>query len=468
MIETQLQLKHFKVVRDVGCIQHPFRPVGDKFMKKHFFIYLICMLLMCSCAKEKKVHDITRISYKNDLNSGRGIFAAQYLGRIYYFSEEAGISGVYTMKTDGSDVKLLFECRDVTGIQIINDMIYVLVLQDEQFEKRKVFNVEMYSITGKSMGELLDKAIYQYSGPDGFAGVSGFYVDKERNSFINTITYEDKRGIISNQMFYQKDGKINSIHEVSLDFTSGGKETAEGDMIGIYQIDNNYFSLSNYKQDIDLFHPDSVVQKAARDAYGYNSEENVCWWNYDELSNKWSGVQRIWGLLEDKMIVSEEHKVFIYNIDRHEIEKEVEFPSNGKVAYIDINKDYINVIIEENSPSVYSNRENICRQTLYCLDSNSNEPELIKYYEIGEKIIYLNDGMIMDYNGQVLNLSEIVGNEINILQTEKLEIDNTIPYQVDMAGNWVFVKYNDKKNGASDAVVKIQIPLIEKIVALKH
>lgn len=45
------------------------------------------------------------IQYKNNNNSTIGVIGAVYNDRIYYFSDEIGQSGIYSMKTDGSDIR---------------------------------------------------------------------------------------------------------------------------------------------------------------------------------------------------------------------------------------------------------------------------------------------------------------------------------------------------------------------------
>lgn len=78
---------------------------------KRFFTILICIFIMsiCICACSSRM-DGAKICYKQNTLSGKGIAAAHHDGRIYYVSNELGVSGIYSMREDGS-VEIEHEAR---------------------------------------------------------------------------------------------------------------------------------------------------------------------------------------------------------------------------------------------------------------------------------------------------------------------------------------------------------------------
>ena len=64
------------------------------------------------------------IGYK--ANTKAGIVGVEYNDRIYYFSQESGESGIYSMKTDGSDINMEVEARDVQKLHLMDNNLYYL------------------------------------------------------------------------------------------------------------------------------------------------------------------------------------------------------------------------------------------------------------------------------------------------------------------------------------------------------
>ena len=66
------------------------------------------------------------IGYKANTKAGIGTVGVEYNDRIYYFSQESGESGIYSMKTDGSDINMEVEARDVQKLQLMDNNLYYL------------------------------------------------------------------------------------------------------------------------------------------------------------------------------------------------------------------------------------------------------------------------------------------------------------------------------------------------------
>ena len=87
---------------------------------------LLTLLSITSCNKICGNTNNLRINFKSNKLSDRGYAAAIYNDRIYYISNEKEISGIYSMKMDGTDVRLEAQNPSITSIQIYNDCLYFL------------------------------------------------------------------------------------------------------------------------------------------------------------------------------------------------------------------------------------------------------------------------------------------------------------------------------------------------------
>ena len=68
-------------------------------------ILLISFIILTSCELFWE-NDNLRINLKQNKLSNYGYAALTYNDRIYYISNEKEISGIYSMKMDGTDVRL--------------------------------------------------------------------------------------------------------------------------------------------------------------------------------------------------------------------------------------------------------------------------------------------------------------------------------------------------------------------------
>ncbi len=86
------------------------------------FLVLFCLILLPSCSTRNM--DTLSIDYKNDKSTNFGYTAAVYGDRIYYVTNELGKSGIYSMKLDGTDVRMEVENPNVTMLEITGGKLY--------------------------------------------------------------------------------------------------------------------------------------------------------------------------------------------------------------------------------------------------------------------------------------------------------------------------------------------------------
>ncbi len=58
-----------------------------------------------------------------------------YNDRIYYFSDEIGQSGIYSMKTDGSGICFEVEAKDIQKLQLREGKLYYLCYERISYGK---------------------------------------------------------------------------------------------------------------------------------------------------------------------------------------------------------------------------------------------------------------------------------------------------------------------------------------------
>ena len=108
------------------------RPQRVKHFPKRFLLLCLCFCLLVAqigCVLHSPYYNnfdtrmfYTNFKYASDIDHGKK--AAVYDGRIYYESNELGKQGVYSMASDGSNIRLEFETEDIRALAIKSDGIY--------------------------------------------------------------------------------------------------------------------------------------------------------------------------------------------------------------------------------------------------------------------------------------------------------------------------------------------------------
>jgi hypothetical protein len=84
---------------------------------------ILCLSLCTGCViRDPSYNDLDTLifyaNFKADSDADYGEKCALYQGRIYYQSAEQGEQGVYSMRLDGSDVRLEFEAEDIRALAV--------------------------------------------------------------------------------------------------------------------------------------------------------------------------------------------------------------------------------------------------------------------------------------------------------------------------------------------------------------
>ena len=422
-------------------------------MKKTILLLLACCLALCCCNRKTQLYEPLNISYKDNLYQSRGMLAAVYHDEIYYFSDEEGRRGIYTMKLDGSDSRILLECEDIQGIQIVKDRLYVSVREEEDYQGKKVFGLYEYGMDGIKKEDMVDHSVKAFPA-NGFRGLGGFFIDEKGRTFLNLNIYNDKRMIVDKKMIYQENGIKPFVEEAVLiaeEWNTGNKGH-----FSLFQLEDNYFACSSLIPDPELYDQNTLDYKGILQTYGYNCTSRCWWWNCDEFSNKWKNTFRIWDVTDNRILLTADNVLFAYDLDTLSISNVFEFSQKGKIVYVRLSGETIYVLFESNTPSVYSSHRDESSQILYTVSRDFSSSSTVKDYGTKGKMLYVDDHSLLDYDGESIRLYNIEnGMPGEQMASNRIELPvKSFGYQIDLAGEWIFIKYYDRRKNASTLVLK--------------
>lgn len=152
-----------------------------------------------------------------------------------------------------------------------------------------------------------------------------------------------------------------------------------------------------------------------------------------------------------------ENILFTYDLAESETCDTLVFPNNGKIIYVNLKGDNFYVILEEDTPSIYQKKKDKSHQILYKVMQDFSEYEIIKDYGTDGKMIYIDEERLLDYDGKSICLYNMengtIGEKAGLYVLE-FPI-KTLGYQIDVAGEWLFIKHYDYKKKTSKLVKKI-------------
>lgn len=420
-----------------------------KMKKNIMFLFIAFFLTGCvRIWKDGPIYDTMRVDYKHDFQSPRGMVSACYKDKIYYFSDEMGASGVYCMDTDGENVHLILECDDLRRLQIVKDVIYIAELQKEKERQKPVYRLSAYSLDGKKLDDKITSDMLEFD--NRWSGISDFYVNQEEQIFLNAVSYLINMPVVSKIMYYLTP-EITAFYPSVYELPVNSEDT-----MFLYQLGNTYFITENEEFEEKVI-PESYMY-TGRYIYGYSGDDHTAWWNYDEWPDIRGNKYRIWGLLNDELIYTKENEIYSYNLDSGEITLRQKVLSRGVIVWLDINSDYLNIVTEAELTSVYSKRKDRSRQTLWRMDSSFFHIEKIKDYGNTGKVFQAAGDRLIDYDGTSIYIYQMDEYEITEeIWSYKLkdQVKNR-GYTVDIAGDWLFIKYKSDRKGRAELKVKVR------------
>jgi hypothetical protein len=420
-------------------------------MKKYFSIIILVAMLLILASCSPQYPDNLRINFKNDKSSNSGYVAAVYEDRIYYVSNELGTAGIYSMKPDGSDVRMEAENPSITSLQLCDGILYFdgLYRINKRHGSIQTSTINDHTIYSCDLGGNPTRANYVHRNYN----IKGFYVSQ--NGYILArygALMEDLH--MFDPAFSESFSVIdNKIATISLEYTSknelysdeyGMEESNEDENIilkSIYQFGDFIFVAEHVPGDHDY-------NWISGDPYVLDSNTGELVLSFDRRQG-----DALKALYMDESSIFCSYKEMVVIIDRATYQVRTTFIPEG------ISDEYHIVHMSKYGNSVYMIAD-------YWRDQDEKTPPLM-----GEKI-YIMDSKTFE-SKELLNLGSnqrVIGMDENFIillddgVIYKMNPDNGNPddriklcdapadiysknHAIDYAGDWMFVYKIYPENG---------------------
>jgi hypothetical protein len=181
-------------------------------MKKRFLVIisaLLMVLVLTSCFSYGS-EDNLRLNFKNDKSLYWGCAAVVYEDRIYYVSNELGDAGIYSMDSDGSDVRIEVKNPSITYLQIVDDKLYFTGLReiaekvyDPWVEAKNKYSIYSYDLETTQSG-FVEK--------EKFMNVISFYIPDDGYKMICSGSINEVLYLLKNdEVISREDQSVKTV-----------------------------------------------------------------------------------------------------------------------------------------------------------------------------------------------------------------------------------------------------------------
>ena len=410
-----------------------------KYIKVIILIGLVLILVSCSSLKP----DNLKIDFKRDKSSYLGYAAAVYEDRIYYVSNELGTSGIYSMTSDGSDVRLEAASPDITSIEVKEGILYfsgLFRINKSGGIWRDQFYTDnehtLYSCAFSGYTKTVDYINSNYNVPKFYISQNGYAAISYGSEGTQELRLFDKE---RNESFSDTSDKIVTISfqyiEKSVFDTKSGnlEDKTENILKNIYQFGDLLIIARHVPEDNDY-------NRIPGDPYILDSNTGELVLAFDR---KQTDALKAFCMDEENIYCS--YKEMMVILDKATYQVKTTFIPDGlsneyNITYLTKYGDKIYIIADywrgqdnESLPLLGEKLYIMDPNTFECtqlLDLGSNQ-RTIGMYE--NYIILLDNGTIykVDLNGGIIGE-----------RTKLLDAPSDIysqPYTIDYAGDWMFI-----------------------------
>ena len=377
------------------------------------------------------------IQYKNNNNSTIGVLCAVYNDRIYHFSDEIGQSGIYSMKTDGSDIRFEVEAKDIQKLQLREGKLYYLYYEGISYGKsnerwgNKSYSLKSKDLITNEITEYKDienkiKSIMEKYQKNAYRGLWDFYYLGEDEFIVGCLDPQ-----VPTMQFILVNNKITTDGTV---FDLNKAERISLENVSLFEL---------HKAGAD----DYFVSDAGTNTYNgisvgrfsvYNSITDSGFAVRDSVI-KGVGSMDICFKENNNLIFRGENCIASYDLDKKEVNKTCYIDKAEKLMLFD--KKYI--------LAKFKNREEI-----YKFDKEAFSTQKVLTNKKGYIIDINDDGYILMDN-KYLYKKNLSGKELWKLKLEKNYIKDEV--KVEIAGDWLFIKSFDLKTEQSSLEEKIDL-----------
>ena len=408
---------------------------------KKILMLLIISLFISGCTNQQ-ITDEYRfnkflIQYKNNNNSTLGVLCAVYNDRIYYFSDEMGQSGIYSMKTDGSNIRFEVEAKDIQKLQLREGKLYYLYYEGISYGKsnerwgNKSYSLKSKDLITDEITEYKDieskiKSIMEKYQENVYRGLWDFYYlgeDEFIVSYLNPVVPVKNFRLFSNKI--KIDGEIRGL--CTAERISFGKDIHS---MNLRSPSKDHYLLSSGTNDYENVGTyDMAVYDVESDS-GFTLRDSV-------LSDIY--MSNIFFRQENNLTIGSKNCIASYDLEKKEVNKTCVIDKAEKLMLFD--KKYI--------LAKFKNREEI-----YEFDKEAFSARKVLTNKKGYIIDVKDDGFIV-IDKKYLYKKDLTGKELWKVKLDNNYIKNEV--KIEIAGDWLFIKSFDLKTEQSKLEEKIDL-----------
>ena len=412
-------------------------------------ILLISFIILTSCELFWE-NDNLRINLKQNKLSNYGYAALTYNDRIYYISNEKEISGIYSMKMDGTDVRLEAQNPSITSLQIYDDCLYFLGLLEINSSRSFYTPIESSSnIFGLYRKPLGGNNVYISAFTPANENITAFYYSNEGNIILKTGTSEGEMYFYgSNEVDFLSKLEFLYPDDVYYDNNTNDDDYEFTKDMYVYEYGDIMFILDNqYDEKIGHFRNEGRIIELGTNKivkldhhYDYSNIDNC----YPIFSND-KYIYFIYNSFYENEKTNFCDNIMFFILDRKKLEvidsfflKEI--GKNEKISQVVECNEVLYFIVDEWSVRGTTTLP-IKKEKLVSMDTNTFKCKIIAEMKDGERIIGLTEDSIIYYKNKgvyKINLKSDIE-----LESEKiLDISmnlNSDKYTIDYAGDWMFI-----------------------------
>lgn len=392
-----------------------------------------------------------RVNFKQDTQINSGIASAVYGDRVYYVSNELGKSGIYSMGTDGSDVRMETQNPSVIYLQVMDgDLVYSGIYEADENNSsslpttgycHKVYESTKNQSYNTIINDILEDVYYNYNIVGNYQTGKGTQVYVE-NGGLDKIYYDElyllklnERKILE-QSFFEFDYVTA---QMEFDGLGDSKVSSEQETAN-FKIDQYEDSIVLYSGDREedencyIYPMGSVFSDGDSGNLGINEKYSILSINGTTMYLSFHTNNHIdRGMLIELNLATKEIRT---NTPQGLGENECAVYAakhNGEI-----------LVVTENADSYEELQLYPRNQKLQVLDTQTLE--LREIFESGEKgqILAIQDEYIVVLEENVIYKYKmadgVVGARNKIAEVSNLPKSGVQPeqYQVDVAGDWLF------------------------------
>lgn len=439
---------------------------------RRVMITVLSFILIVSCLSSCVGKDIANNNldtkkfltyYKQDSNANFGKKACVFKDRIYYFSNEKGLSGIYSMDRKGGDVKTELEVQDIRKLQLTENGIFFCGFKDfeaNQNGKNRVFDLLFKDSTSDNTVSILDQERYKdiknLNGNE--KNIWDFYYVDPSLTIVENVEATIPTSMMGLQTFcISNNGVIeNEQYTVILEEKKMQNPLAES-MFCISEINELIISsrespswqAKRYVEEGKSSHSDRRYVIDNADVSVLDIDNNLMVLGDNRLFPVYKFKNRMLRSLNARgLIVTVGNEISLLDMNTLKFINQANLSDTADILFLLDTGEFAYIISETEKGN----------QGIYAFNLDTFASTNLMNFDKGEKVLWLDTHQALVLSGATVGFYRI-DNEI-CEKISSIELDRKIDskeYKTDVAGNWLFVYKFDSKLNADILQYKINI-----------